>query len=72
MESEKHETCLIVVPHPDDELNVAGQLIPSLVKRGWKLRVLFATNGDYVARQGTVRMREALAALSSMQKTTPP
>ena len=63
MESKKHGTCLIVVPHPDDELNVAGQLIPSLVKRGWSLRVLFATNGDYIARQGIVRMREALAAL---------
>lgn len=57
--------CLIAVPHPEDELGVAGQLIPSLVARGWNVCVLFATNGDHETEQrGTQRMREAIAALN--------
>lgn len=63
MKSTENRTCLVVAPHPADELFVAGKLIPPLVKRGWKVSVLFSTNGDSGTRKGTDAMRDALSAL---------
>lgn len=54
-------TTLVIVPHEDDELSVAGQLLISLSKyKTNKIYVVFATNGDtYPAMKG-LRIREAI------------
>lgn len=55
---------LIVVPHEDDELSVAGQLIVSLNRaKTYEVYVLFVTNGDTFLPDGFVRLKEALSAL---------
>lgn len=63
---------LLVLPHPDDEFNLAGGTIPALRESG-QLFVLFVTNGDinqYSAlpcREAKgYRMREALRALERL------
>lgn len=38
---------LILVPHQDDEVNIAGQIIPSIVEEGLECRICFTTNGDF-------------------------
>lgn len=53
---------LIIVPHPDDEINVAGQLIRQLIPSHRQVYVLFTTNGDY-EYDGKLRIREAISAL---------
>lgn len=63
MKNAENRTCLVVAPHPADELFVAGKLISSLAERGWRVSVLFSTNGDHGARRGTDGMRDAIAAL---------
>ena len=55
--------CLIFVPHPDDEINVAGQLIYGFAKKNIHVKVCYLTNGDYVKNDGVKRIQEALAAL---------
>lgn len=63
---------LLVVPHPDDEFNLGGGIIPSL-QQGGELFVLFVTNGD-INRYSTLpcreakgfRMREAVRALAKL------
>ena len=54
---------LIFVPHQDDELNVAGDLIYQFKSSGKRVYVAFATNGDYEF-QARTRMKEAIHALS--------
>lgn len=54
---------LIIVPHPDDEINVAGQLIYQLAKSNSEVYVLYTTNGDYCIDQGQ-RLKEAINALN--------
>lgn len=55
---------LVIVPHPDDEINVAGQLIYQLTKSYNEVHVLFTTNGDYYSYQGKQRLKEAINALN--------
>lgn len=37
---------LIIAPHPDDELNLAGQIIPTLIENHIEIYVVYVTNGD--------------------------
>ena len=54
-------SALILVPHQDDEINIAGQVIPSMVEAGVECHVCFSTNGDFRGEDGPVRAREALS-----------
>ncbi len=55
---------LILVPHQGDEINIAGQIVPSLLEGGVACHVCFATNGDFREADGPVRAREALCVAS--------
>ena len=53
---------LVFVPHPDDEINIAGQMIWFLKNKDIDLKVIYLTNGDY--ENGTAdRIQEAMASL---------
>lgn len=54
--------CLIIVPHQDDEVLLAGDLIQLLSASGVDVRVLFSTNGDW-KYSPEVRIREAMNSL---------
>ena len=53
---------LILVPHPDDEINVAGSTIIRLIRSGAEVFVAYSTNGDF-DRTEELRAEEALEAL---------
>ena len=56
---------LVIVPHEDDELSVAGQLLVSLSKsKVNESYVVFMTNGDIQPFIGGVRIKEAINSLS--------
>ena len=52
---------LVLVPHQDDEVNIAGQIIPSVVEEGMECRICYFTNGDYREGDGPVRAKEAIS-----------
>ncbi len=54
---------LVLAPHPDDELLIAGALIYTLIKKKYDITVAYFTNGDSSADQGVIRMNEAMEAL---------
>ena len=54
---------LVVAPHPDDEINLAGQLIVKAIKENVKVYVLYTTNGDATKKEKNNRVREAVNAL---------
>lgn len=54
--------CLIIVPHPDDEINVAGGLFRQLEESEINVTVAICTNGDYIPQNADVRIRETLKA----------
>lgn len=54
---------LVLVPHPDDELLIAGALIYTLRKKKYDITVAYYTNGDSTASLGEVRIHEAIKAL---------
>lgn len=56
---------LIVVPHEDDEINVAGQAILNFTHRDLECHVLFTTNGDMFGL-GDKRKTEAEAAAEQL------
>lgn len=53
---------LVLAPHPDDEINVAGNLIYSLTRQGTDVYVVFSTNGDFQTN-AEIRVREAFKSL---------
>lgn len=58
------EKCLVIVPHQDDELVVAGDLMVQLLESGeYECYVLFTTNGDWYAEEADIRFRESIEAL---------
>lgn len=59
------KTVLVIAPHEDDELNIAGGLVEEFLRYGSRVRLAFATNGDF-GSSGPQRLREALAAASEM------
>lgn len=54
---------LVIVPHEDDEINVAGSVMYSYVQKGAEVYCAFTTNGDFSFSAAT-RMREAKQALT--------
>lgn len=57
-------TAMIIAPHPDDEINLAGQFLISCKDNNIQPYVLFTTNGDADEKIGNRRMTEAVAACS--------
>ena len=53
------ESALIIVPHPDDEINIASGLFEDLVHSGVYTTVVICTNGDYNPRYVNDRYQEA-------------
>ena len=53
---------LILAPHPDDEINVAGNMILTLAAAKAEIFVAYSTNGDF-EQKADVRAREAVNAL---------
>lgn len=53
---------LVIAPHPDDEINLAGQLLLELNKCDVESFVLYLTNGDVNEKIGNRRIYEAIAA----------
>ena len=60
------ENALVLAPHPDDELNIAGQLIPRLVASDVDCHICFSTNGDYSPWEASTRHGEALEAAARL------
>lgn len=58
------EKVLVIAPHPDDEINLAAQLIIELHKLKAEVYVLYTTNGDADPKIGNKRLGEAIRALS--------
>lgn len=58
----KDKKVLIVVPHMDDEINVAGSMLHNLSAMGCDISVLYTTNGNG-GGAGDTRIREAQKAL---------
>lgn len=54
---------LVLAPHPDDEINVAGSTIIRLLRSGAEVFVAYSTNGDF-DRAADLRAEEALESLS--------
>ena len=54
---------LVLAPHPDDELLIAGALIYTLHRKKYDITVAYYTNGDSVAEQGEIRIHEAMDSL---------
>lgn len=59
------KSVLIVAPHEDDELNIAGGVIEEYVRYGSRVTLLFTTNGDF-ADSGERRLREALSVAAKL------
>ncbi len=51
---------MLIVPHEDDDLNVAGGVLDEYVKYKSEVYVVFVTNGDYYGLK-TTRIDEAIA-----------
>ena len=58
--------CLIIIPHQDDEIHLAGNLIASL-KDTRNIYVAYTTSGDY-AYNASVRYKEAIKSLWKLGK----
>ena len=56
---------LILAPHPDDEINVAGSMIVSLSRIGAEIFAVYSTNGDF-EQSAEVRAAEAIESLNFM------
>lgn len=42
----KGKKVMVLVPHEDDDLLIAGQVLPEIYKNGADTRIVFVTNGD--------------------------
>lgn len=56
----------VVVPHQDDELNIAGQILPYFIDEGAQVKICYSTNGDMRVYEGVSRYREAVKAAAVM------
>lgn len=61
--ADPHTSTLLLIPHQDDDLLMAGAVIRSAIIRQETIRVVFATNGD-CADDPSKRISEAISALS--------
>lgn len=61
---------LVIAPHPDDEVLMAGGVLERARRAGQRAAVVVLTNGDYTCqRDGWARQRESLAALGALGVT---
>ncbi|WP_404987513.1 PIG-L family deacetylase [Clostridium culturomicium] len=56
---------MVIAPHQDDEINIAGSTINNFVQNGSEVIVVFTTNGDYYDK-GAIRINEAVNAMKSL------
>jgi LmbE family N-acetylglucosaminyl deacetylase len=65
MNKEKKESrkVLVIVPHEDDEINVAGSVMRNFIRQKNEVYCVFTTNGDYSFWAAT-RMHEAVRSLT--------
>lgn len=56
---------MVLVPHQDDEINLAGGIMEQYARAGSEVYLVYATNGDYNAL-AEERSREALAVAESL------
>ncbi len=61
---------LVIAPHPDDEVLLAGGVMDRAVREGRRVAVIIVTNGDYTCeRDGYLREAESVAALKLLGVT---
>ena len=58
----ERQSALVIVPHEDDEILVAGNLILRLLSERMSVYVAFSTYGDWKI-DANVRVHEALSSL---------
>ena len=56
---------MVIVPHQDDEINIAGGLIEQYVEGGSQVTVVFTTIGDYVT-DPNIRAAEVVQVLTTL------
>lgn len=66
--SAMNQKILVIVPHEDDEINVAGSVMYMYAQKGAEVYCVFTTNGDYSFAAAT-RMREAEKSLHTLGVT---
>ncbi len=57
------QKALIIAPHPDDEINLAGSVFAELTRRDIETFVLYTTNGNAERKIGNARLYQAIEAL---------
>ena len=67
-ESAAGQKVLVIVPHEDDEINLAGSMIYTYVQKGAEVYCAFTTNGDYSFAAST-RLYEAEQSLQKLGVT---
>lgn len=60
---ESSRTLMVIIPHEDDEINLAGTVIYHARKLGIRVICVFTTNGDW-KYPGFIRLKEAIQALA--------
>lgn len=66
MNQNENQKIMIIVPHEDDELNLAGGILNSNIFNKKNVILIFTTNGDY-GISGQTRINEALKSAKKMQ-----
>lgn len=56
-----NKSVMLIVPHPDDDINVLGGVTEEFIKYSSDVRVVFVTNGDAWEGLGEKRINEALS-----------
>lgn len=56
---------MVIVPHEDDDLNIAGGVVEEYIRYGSQVTMVFVTNGDYFGIS-TRRLEEAIACCDFM------
>ncbi|MBR1849671.1 MAG: PIG-L family deacetylase [Lachnospiraceae bacterium] len=55
---------LVISPHPDDELNLVGSILPAMIEQQMDVYVVYTTNGDAERIIDNKRIQEAIDALA--------
>lgn len=60
-----NKTVMVIVPHEDDEINLAGGILKNYTENGYNVKVVFTTNGDF-NYSGKTRILEGINACKVM------
>lgn len=60
----ENKKILLIVPHQDDEINIAGGVLYTFSKNN-SIKVVYVTNGDYIY-ESKIRYKEAISALKKL------